>query len=103
MLSFLGVFEFDFLSLDCFSSPSNSYLRRVLLVSLIPVGLALAGSAVGAWRLRAAISEKQRARIQSRHAWAILLLSYLVLPPCSKAQVTHVHHKCSGACECDHI
>jgi hypothetical protein len=90
----LDALQIDFLSLDCVAGKAN-FFNRVLLVSLFPIGVALINFAVFLFRWLSAVaasrgslssSSEKCAKVSSQHMWAFLLLTYMVLPPCSMVQ-----------------
>lgn len=87
LISLLGVLRLDFLSLDCVSGKSN-YFSRVLAMSLGPIiFIMFVGAALGLRLSAAALSSaERRSEIVSQHAYAFLLVTYLVLPPCAMTQ-----------------
>lgn len=102
LLTLLNFLQLDFLSLDCVSG-HNSFFNRVYVVSLTPIAIALFNLLVYACRAVAVqrrIAKHRRSgkkpdhmalgaqaiRVDSQHAFAFLVLTYMVLPPCSKIQ-----------------
>jgi len=87
LLFVLDFLKFDFLSLDCVTG-ENSFYTKMVVISLVPIMLALLnGFAFALRRLHASFeSAKDRARVTSQHATAFLVLTYVVLPPCAMVQ-----------------
>ena len=79
--------QLDFLSLDCVSGESN-FFNRVYVVSCAPMALALI--IVLVFYLRVAFmpdTSFRRPDVESEHSAALLLLSFVVVPPCAMVQL----------------
>jgi hypothetical protein len=91
LLGILAIFSLDFLALECFQEDvANRLFTTVYLWATIPIIFAAmifiaGGIRVGihrSWNFE--LSDDggpEQAKIMSQHVWALLLLSYLVLPP----------------------
>ena len=86
-LDLLSMMQLDWLSLDC-ATGKSSFFTRVMVVSITPIVLAGLNWVVFAAR-RSFLScsffySPDRVRqLAAQHSFAFLLLTYLVLPPCS--------------------
>jgi hypothetical protein len=86
MLSVLSVFSFEFLALKCFSEGNSAYydtvymwcIGPILVISLIAISLLLF---VVHARLSGHSFDHQVESMKNKHISAILLVSYMVLPP----------------------
>ena len=80
-LRLLSVLQLDFLSLDC-ATGQNSFVTRVLVVSLVPIILIFFDLVVYLVR-RFCSKQLPLDKAASEHAYFALVLSYAVLPACS--------------------
>mmetsp|Transcript_39830 Transcript_39830/g.51340 ORF Transcript_39830/g.51340 Transcript_39830/m.51340 type:complete len:288 (-) Transcript_39830:384-1247(-) len=88
MLSLLSVLSLDMLSLECFQTESDSrFYTTVYLWSFIPIVVSFMIVIIGLIRLMFAFSIEKVLSIINLHAWLLLLLSYLVLPPVTMKQL----------------
>ena len=87
MLAFLSALQFDFTFLECIFE-NTDYITRVYLTSLLPIAVAFfIGVLYMMRRYRCENESEGRIReLNFQHSWALLLLSYLVLPTCSMIQ-----------------
>jgi hypothetical protein len=86
MLGFMSIFSFEFLALKCFSEGNSAYydtvymwcIGPILVISLIAISLLL-------FKVQARLSghsfDHQVESMKNKHISAILLVSYMVLPP----------------------
>jgi len=87
LLNGLGFFSLDFAGFDC--AGYDAY-DKVIIISMIPIGVGVFIVMIGF--IRAGILWKQGEwksvwSILPQHVWALLVLSYLVLPPVMMAQL----------------
>ncbi len=96
MLGLMSIFSLDFLALECFQEGvNNKYFTTVLLWCTMPILLAFCILAIGALRVavkqllerNAQDTTAATSRIANQHAFFLLLLSYLILPPVSNKQL----------------
>ena len=91
MASWLSIFSFDFLSLECFSGRTDHY-QSVGIYTVMPFFVLFAIVATWALRrfalcLRASIYIDERsALLRGSHIYYALILTYLVLPPVTLRQ-----------------
>jgi hypothetical protein len=93
----VGVFNFfslDFLALECFQDASERYYTSVILWSVMPLAWATVIVVTYVYRMSfLAVTQESKAyrrqqahTIKSQHVWALLLLTYVVLPPVAMKQ-----------------
>ena len=76
--------NFDISGFEC---QGIDVLAKVVIISLSPLVLMLLVVLVALGRWSFALNGMQRHRIVVQHSWALLLLSYIVLPPVAQAQL----------------
>jgi hypothetical protein len=81
MLSLLSVLSLDMLSLECFQKTKDAsrYFDTIYVWSTLPV--LMGAFIVGLGMVRIVLRQLPKTTILNQHAWLLLLLSYLVLPP----------------------
>jgi hypothetical protein len=86
LLSFMSFISFDVSSLAC--SNWGDVYSTVLIATAGPLVVALLMLFVGALRIVFSYSTaERRGHILAQHSWALLVLSYMVLPPVLKCKV----------------
>lgn len=86
MLSFLSIFSLNVPTLDC--SPYGGVYNAVLIYSVAPIAVGVLIVLMGILRvLRVPSSAEHKSLVFEQHCWALLTLSFLVLPPTSTKQL----------------
>jgi len=87
LLNFLSFISFDISTLDCLSFGGEERVyNTVYAYSLAPIIIALLIIIVGAIRVFLLLPVTRRTEVVSQHSYALLLLSYLVMPPVTTKQ-----------------
>ena len=83
MANYLSIFSFELQGFGCLGI---GVYDMVMIVTVAPFVLAAVGVIVGGARLAVATKDKERRQIEGNLAWALLFLSYIVIPPVSMFQ-----------------
>jgi hypothetical protein len=86
LLNFMSIFSFDVSTLDCSSLAGNRVYNAVYAYSITPIIIASFIAITGAVRAYLLLPVTRRAEVYAQHSYALLLLSYVVVPPVTTKQ-----------------
>jgi hypothetical protein len=86
LLNFMSFISFDISTLECSPLGGERVYTAVYIYSTAPLIVAMIIVIVGILRAFVLLPVMQRAEVMAQHSWALLLLSYLVMPPVTTKQ-----------------
>ncbi len=81
LLDFMSFLFFDISTIDCFWLDGHRVYNTVYAYSITPIIIASLIASIGAVRAYLLLPETLRAEVYAQHSYALLLLSYIVVPP----------------------